>query len=232
MAKAVGLIGGLKGKVGNTVFATLRGETIARVYQPIVTNPNTFRQQVSRMRFETAGKLSRAMLDALRIGFNNVASGREYQQGVKQIVTNGVVSINAAKEQTINYPLLQLSYNEIGAFVVGAPDFETEGSVTFTYNVPEAVAFGDESSQSRFGMVAVVYSPDFGYAIVKESATTLKVGDIKVDVPADWSGVKVYVYAFVKRIIEAKNGVPDDQQPWRYPSKASQTMYVGTGDIA
>lgn len=232
MAKAVGLIGTLKGKIGNTVFATLRGETIARVYQPTVTNPNTYRQQVSRVRMSSAGLMAKAVLKALQIGFNNAAPGREFQQGVKNFNTPAAIQIAALDEVTVNYPLLKMSKDETGLFNTSGLDLDAENKVTFSYNVPEEVAFGPESVQDKFGLVPIIYQPDTNACVVAPQAVSDKVGTLTVDVPAEWSGMTVQVWVFAKRLLPSKNGVPFSNYAWRTPSKASATMYVGMGTLA
>lgn len=58
MAKNVGLIGGLRGKIGNTVFYVNQGIQVARVYQPVVSNPNTVLQIQQRAKLALVGRLS------------------------------------------------------------------------------------------------------------------------------------------------------------------------------
>lgn len=45
-----------RGKVGNLVLQTLKGQQITKAYQPVVTNPKTNSQQVHRARFSNAVK--------------------------------------------------------------------------------------------------------------------------------------------------------------------------------
>lgn len=239
MAKAVGLIGTLKGKIGNTVFATVRGETIARVYQPTVTNPNTYRQQMSRALMTRAGRISRAMLDFERIGWNNVAPGRAFQRAVKQMVdtTRGAFNIFTATtpaEITVNYVNMPraLSYAEIPSPTADVPDFDEEAKVSFNMTISDECAYGDESSQTSCGIVAMVYCPDLNEAVVYKTTASSGTTQVEVRVPTTWSGLKVHVYAFVKRLIETGNPVQTSRVPWRTPSKCSQTIYVGTGDMA
>ena len=59
MAKAIGLLGDLRGKIGNTVFFVSNGVQVARVYQPVVANPNTVGQITQRAKMALAGRLSR-----------------------------------------------------------------------------------------------------------------------------------------------------------------------------
>lgn len=61
MAKIVGLVGAVSGKVGNFVGAVVGGVQTMRVYQPIVANPRTTAQVKQRSRVDLAGQLSSAI---------------------------------------------------------------------------------------------------------------------------------------------------------------------------
>lgn len=69
MARVVGLVGGLRGKLGNTVFFVSGGQQVARVYQPVVFNPNSPLQIAQRAKMALVGRLSKivpiAALDGL-----------------------------------------------------------------------------------------------------------------------------------------------------------------------
>lgn len=58
MAKIVGLVGAVSGKVGNFVGAVVGGVQTMRVYQPIVANPRTTGQVKQRGRVNLAGQLT------------------------------------------------------------------------------------------------------------------------------------------------------------------------------
>lgn len=57
MAKNVGLLGGVRGKLGNAVFYVQNGVQVSRVYQPVVANPNTSLQIAQRAKMALAGRL-------------------------------------------------------------------------------------------------------------------------------------------------------------------------------
>lgn len=58
MAKIVGLVGAVSGKVGNFVGAVVGGVQTMRVYQPIVANPRTVGQMLQRGKVNLAGQLT------------------------------------------------------------------------------------------------------------------------------------------------------------------------------
>lgn len=58
MGKVVGLIGSASGKIGNLVYAVINGIQMARVYQPVVSNPKTTGQNLQRAKGNLAGRMS------------------------------------------------------------------------------------------------------------------------------------------------------------------------------
>ena len=58
MAKNVGLIGSVSGKIGTVVFAVLNGIQTSRAYQPKVSNPKSTGQSMQRARGNLAGRIS------------------------------------------------------------------------------------------------------------------------------------------------------------------------------
>ena len=58
MARIYGLNGALRGKQGNNVFSIQNGTQIVKAYQPVVSNPRSFLQQIQRSKFALAGKIS------------------------------------------------------------------------------------------------------------------------------------------------------------------------------
>lgn len=58
MAKVVGLVGSASGKLGNVVYAVTNGMQVARVYQPVVSNPKSNLQMLQRAKGNLIGQLS------------------------------------------------------------------------------------------------------------------------------------------------------------------------------
>lgn len=58
MAKVVGLVGSASGKLGNVVYAVTNGIQVARVYQPVVSNPKSALQMRQRAKGNLAGRVS------------------------------------------------------------------------------------------------------------------------------------------------------------------------------
>lgn len=80
MAKAVGLLGNVIGKLGNAVGYRVKDSNNKqtqgfRVYQPIVSNPRSYGQAVQRARMKPINNFYRALKDIIDRGFEGKAYG-------------------------------------------------------------------------------------------------------------------------------------------------------------
>lgn len=238
MAKAVGLIGSLKGKVGNTVFATRRGIQIARVYQPVVAQPKSARQQLSRAKFALATDSLRPFSLFLRAGWQRSNPTYEFQQGVKRMVPaeNLIITGVSPDSLVVSYPLLAEVFSAGGlqGIVATAPTSENEGKVDFSVTVPGADFLDEHGGSIDCGLVMAVRNEATDQVLIfHEKEITADVAkSISLTVPTDWSGNHVHVYAFAKQIPNAVNGIPSTDLPWMYPAKTSECIYVGAVDVA
>lgn len=238
MAKAVGLIGSLKGKVGNTVFATRRGIQIARVYQPVVANPKSSRQALSRAKFALATETLRPFALFLRAGLQLVRPTYEFQRGISGMVPVDAAIINGATPATLQVDEQEMakvfSAPLLSPFVAGSPSSESEGVIKVAVTIPASDFLESDGSAIGCGMVFAVHADDLGDVIVfHEKEFTPDVSkDCTLAVPAPWSGLNVKVYAFAKQIPTASNGFPSEELPWMYPAKTSRCKYIGQVDVA
>lgn len=72
--KLNGLLGTGSGKLGTSVFTTVKGTQIVRQHQPIVTNPSTKLQVAQRSRFKLVSQIAASMADVIampRIGLTS-----------------------------------------------------------------------------------------------------------------------------------------------------------------
>lgn len=76
MAKVTSLLGGLRGKASNMVFAKTGGSVIMREYNPTVSNPNTEAQVGNRTQFKLMSQLAAAMSDVIAIPKQGLVSAR------------------------------------------------------------------------------------------------------------------------------------------------------------
>lgn len=80
MAKGIGLIGNVSGKLGNTVGYTIKNskskETQGwRIYQPKVTNPQSFAQMAQRVKMTAINNFYRALRSIIQRGMEGVQYG-------------------------------------------------------------------------------------------------------------------------------------------------------------
>lgn len=89
--------GKASGKLGNMVVATAGGQTIAREYNPNVTNPNTAGQQATRAKFKLISQLSAVMAPVIAIRKEGLVSARnlfQKQNFDSATYVDGVASID------------------------------------------------------------------------------------------------------------------------------------------
>lgn len=238
MAKAVGLIGSLKGKVGNTVFVTRRGIQVARVYQPVVAQPKSARQQLSRAKFSLATDTLRPFNLFLRAGWQKSAPTYEFQQGVKHMIPVENAIITGSTPDALNVSYINLaevfSAGGLQGIDTTSPTSENEGKVDFTVTVPAANFLDEHGAAIDCGLVIALLNADTGEVRVSHEKTLTAdvASSISITVPADWAGTNVHVYAFAKQIPNAVNGIPSTDLPWMYPAKTSECVYVGAVDVA
>lgn len=74
--KLNGLLGTGSGKLGTSVFTTVKGVQIVRQHQPVITNPSTKLQVAQRSRFKLISQLAASMADVIAIPRIGLTSSR------------------------------------------------------------------------------------------------------------------------------------------------------------
>lgn len=74
--KLNGILGTGSGKLGTSVFTTVKGTQIVRQHQPVVTNPSTKLQVAQRSRFKLVSQLAASMADVIAIPRVGLTSSR------------------------------------------------------------------------------------------------------------------------------------------------------------
>lgn len=239
MAKIVGLVGSGHGKLGNTVMTVRRGTQIARVYQPVVANPKSARQQFSRAKMRFSVGLLRPYLKALVAGWNLSRPSYEFQKALSVVIpeVNDVLTFDDVEKKFVveksNF-VKALSAPLLEPISASAVSFETEAQVSFRVLTSQSHFEDDRGNPIALGAVVVIAvdgAPEVitDFAILQYNAEG---SPVTVNVPGRWSGTPVDVYCFVKQIPEGINGIPTEDYPWRFPAKTSAALYVGHGDIA
>lgn len=238
MAKSVGIIGGISGKVGNVVFGgtTEKGEAIMRKYNPSPRNPKSARQTRTRAIFVLSEQIVRCLLPAIRLGWQQVAPSREFQKAMSIAAKNvgGAVTIDPVSGNTTeNYSDFYkfLSSPDFSSQSTSAADFDTAGMVKFDLTIEEDVTKDSGGNPIGVGIVTAVYQPDSKKVVVAMQTGEAGTNNVSVELPLTWSGLRAHVYCFVKQTPNSNNGIPTGTQPWRYPGKTTEAVYVGNGDV-
>lgn len=101
MAKIYGLFGSMQGKVADVVMAVRNGEQIVRKYQPIVSNPKSEAQLVSRAKLKLLSQLGAALQPVIaipRVGMVSPRNGftqanypiTNFEEGKAKIMLSGI----------------------------------------------------------------------------------------------------------------------------------------------
>lgn len=105
MGKVTSLYGKTSGKIGSIVFSTSGGETIAREYNPHVSNPSTMAQINQRARMKLMSQLSASLSPVLAIPKKGLVSARNQFTKMnfdQSMAVNGVAQITYENVQLTN----------------------------------------------------------------------------------------------------------------------------------
>lgn len=168
MAKFVGLIGTIRGKVGTTVFTKgENGISYGRAYQPQVANPKTAGQIDQRAKMNLVGRMSQVTPKGLLVGMNG-ANNRQRRSMFNRIMLNAAV----VDRSDLSHIIAKVAPEDI-VFSQGAETFAATaaaptvaaGSVSIT------LTLGDAALASKYGerIVVAVIDPSnkAGYSQVK-----------------------------------------------------------------
>lgn len=114
------------GKVENLVVSQVSGVTIARAYQPNVSNPKTEKQVDQRARLKLASQIAAAMSPVIAIPKNGLVSARNgFIKKNMDLITavQGTAEMQFANIQltngSLNLPALKASFSDNGYFTFG-----------------------------------------------------------------------------------------------------------------
>ena len=119
MSKGSLFFGNASGKLGQVVLSTVKGQQIARAWQPKVANPKTSQQQLQRAKFANAVKFfKRAQQNLFKFAFEDK---RKKESDYNAFMRHNVVSsavLDRSVYDNFNYPALAdnwlLSYGSLG----------------------------------------------------------------------------------------------------------------------
>lgn len=237
MAKNVGVVGSLNGKVGNFVFRTRRGMQITSVYQPEVHNPKSKRQTLSRAKLALATSVAKPMKLLLRAGWQRTNPTYEVQQFIKRAipVDNAIILGTDPDSLTLGYAEMAMAIcaNLLGSLNgLSTPSWVEEGEVSFTITPDDNLFLDSDGSEIGCGLVIGYYCPDLDQCIVKHHVLNPnESNNIRDTFSSDWSGLPVKMFVFAKQIPNAQNGITSSQLPWMYPADTTMARYF-QGTIA
>lgn len=218
-----GYMGPQIGKLGPAVGRRWRGKNVMVAYQEFVRNPKSLDQQKVRARFAKLTHMTTMFREICNIGFAAASQGTT-MDGANLFVKRNWSNTSAVTpdEVTVNYSQLKLSEGALPTPSFGAPDFNTEGQVdvTWTANLGPLFAGSDDK------VYIFVYQPDTNQCVMtypyKREALAAA-----INVPSLWSGMKVHIWAFLVGNTDFVDGEVETNK-----GMVSETIYVGTGDIA
>lgn len=218
----------MRGKVGEIVAAkTVGGRTALRAYQPKVKNPNTYRQQVSRKKMALASELAALLAEPVNVGYAMAVKGAKmYARNMfmKKIipVNAGVMAINDGE---IELDITKIKVAEgagLGVVPAGALTTGQGGSVEF---VPTNTADVLLNAGESLGVCVAAIDYTNKKVIYKQGVAEVGVTFGAAEIATLTTPV---YFAFYKVLPEGLNGVQTETQPWKYPSRTSDSVQVFT----
>ena len=119
MSKGSLFFGNASGKLGQVVLSTVKGQQIARAWQPKVANPKTSQQQLQRAKFANAVKFfKRAQQNLFKFAFEDKRKNEsDYNAFMRHNVVSSAV-LDRSVFDNFNYPAFAdnwlLSYGSLG----------------------------------------------------------------------------------------------------------------------
>ena len=119
MSKGSLFFGNASGKLGQVVLSTVKGQQIARAWQPKVANPKTSQQQLQRAKFANSVKFfKRAQQNLFKFAFEDKRKNEsDYNAFMRHNVVSSAV-LDRMVYDNFNYPALAdnwlLSYGSLG----------------------------------------------------------------------------------------------------------------------
>lgn len=119
MSKGSLFFGNASGKLGQVVLSTVKGQQIARAWQPKVANPKTSQQQLQRAKFANAVKFfRRAQQNLFKFAFEDKRKNEsDYNAFMRHNVVSSAV-LDRSVYDNFNYPAFAndwlLSYGSLG----------------------------------------------------------------------------------------------------------------------
>lgn len=188
MAKAVGIIGGISGKIGNVVFGgtTEKGEAVMRKYNPTPNNPKSSAQTAQRAKVNLVGRLSQITPAEVLVGL-----GGSKRRNRAMFLKNCML---AASTATIEGVLQANIDPEDIVFSKGsAPLSAAMGTVTIdATGLETSLQLSDATLAGKYGerLIMVIVDPktEGGYSILRYEDHVLE-GTTSTPVRLDYGAI-------------------------------------------
>lgn len=228
--KAAGIIGTGTGKLGASVWVVRAGSNLVRAYQPVVFNPRTARQELTRTRLGFCSAIAKSVSGVLAVGMPTRGLRSPRNTFVKEIIPidKGIITTQLG-ELICNYRKLILSKGGMPKPSVSRLATNTEaGSITVSMGLSYAEIVGENYHRKagQPGLVLVVVNPGLGESVMRQ-VTDVETLDQTIAYPMGWSGMEAQVFMFGKWVLESGTTIASATTPWRYPSDQSDTVYCG-----
>ena len=139
MSKGSLFFGNASGKLGQVVLSTMKGQQIARAWQPKVANPKTSQQQLQRAKFANSVKFfKRAQQNLFKFAFEDRRKNEsDYNAFMRHNVVSSAV-LDRSVYDNFNYPAFAcnwlLSYGSLGE--INADNEQSDKEVVQLLNLP------------------------------------------------------------------------------------------------
>ena len=140
MSKGSLFFGNASGKLGQVVLSSVKGQQIARAWQPKVANPKTSQQQLQRAKFANSVKFfKRAQQNLFKFAFEDKRKNEsDYNAFMRHNVVSSAV-LDRSQYDNFNYPALAdnwlLSYGSLGEISAENDEANKEGVQLLTLSL-------------------------------------------------------------------------------------------------
>jgi hypothetical protein len=213
-----GILGGFRGRVGNVIGSTWKGQDVMKIRPASVFNPNTERQQLQRAKFGLVGRFNQAHRNLIRIGF------RAYTKNMT--AANAAMSYNLANAITGPFPDLNIDYSKVmismgSLAAVNGLSAVSEASASVTFNWTTDIQSGNGKDSDQ--VVASLYDSATAEVVYFPGCASRQDETVTLSLPANWSGRTAEMFIFL--ISLEGNGLSASRET------VSNTVYAGSVQI-
>lgn len=240
MGKVTSLYGKTTGKIGSIVFSTSGGETIAREYNPHVSNPSTMPQVNQRARLKLMSQLSASLAPVIAMQKDGLVSVRN--QFVKKNFAASYASDGMAQ---ITYENVQLTNGNAGLPSIVATRAQESGiTIQLAENASNAVdrvvyIMYRKTSEQTLQLVQSIIVEGTGAGGTFAGSMVYTEGDLvfyaygmkdlNANAKAAYGNMSVANALDVARLVATRNV---DSSSYQFTQTRGATMYADENEIA